>query len=229
MLLNALSHPVSNLKNCGPKRAMLLKKLGILTVKDLLLFFPRAYSDRTALVSLQDAAKNGSGTVQVKVIDHRLIGNRYKKFLKIIVQDTSGTFGALLCFHRNFLKNKLKPGDSFFITGKFSRNYNEIQSSSFEIETIAEDGEFTGKIMPVYPLTEGLNQNFLRKLLQDTIKDYCSRLEEELPDWCTKHYHLYTGAKAIQAIHFPSSRDDYLQARRRLIFEEFFFQKLFLC
>lgn len=228
MLLSALSHPVSNLKNCGPKRAALLKKLGIFTVKDLLLFFPRAYSDRTALVSLREAAQNGSGTVRVKVIDHRLIGNRYKKFLKVIVQDTTGTFGALLCFHRNFLKNKLKQGDSFFITGKFSKNYNEIQSSSFEIEPIGENEEFTGKIMPVYPLTEGLNQNILRRLLQDTIKDYIPRLEEELPEWCIKHYRLYGGAKAIQAIHFPLSSNDYLEARRRLIFEEFFFQKLFL-
>ncbi|MBQ1998332.1 MAG: hypothetical protein II220_02460, partial [Spirochaetales bacterium] len=55
MLLSALSHPVSNLKNCGPKRASLLKRLGVSTVKDLLLFFPRAYSDRTALVSLREA------------------------------------------------------------------------------------------------------------------------------------------------------------------------------
>ena len=201
MLLSALSHPVSNLKNCGPKRASLLKKLGVSTVKDLLLFFPRAYSDRTALVSLREAARNGSGTVKVKIIDHRLIGNRYKKFLKVLVQDSEGTFGALLCFHRNFLKNTLKQGQSFFITGKFTKNYNEIQSSSFEIEVTGENEEFTGKIMPVYPLTEGLNQNILRRLLQDTIKDYLPRLEEELPAWCIKHYHLYSGAKAIQAIH----------------------------
>ncbi len=228
MLLCALSHPVSNLKNCGPKRAALLKKLGIFTVKDLLLFFPRAYSDRTSLVSLREAAQNGSGTVRVKVIAHRLIGNRYKKFLKVLVQDSDGNFGALLCFHRNFLKNTLKEGESFFITGKFSRNYNEIQSSSFEIEPIKENEEFCGKIMPVYPLTEGLNQNILRRLLQDTIKDYIPRLDEELPQWCINHYHLYSGAKAIQAIHFPTSSNDYLEARRRIIFEEFFFQKLFL-
>lgn len=129
MLLSALSHPVSNLKNCGPKRAALLKKLGIFTVKDLLLFFPRAYSDRTALVSLREAAQNGSGTVRVKVIDHRLIGNRYKKFLKVIVQDTAGTFGALLCFHRNFLKNKLKQGDSFLLpesSQRITMKYNPL-------------------------------------------------------------------------------------------------------
>lgn len=228
MLLSALSHPVSNLKNCGTKRAALLKKLGIFTVKDLLLFFPRAYSDRTSLVSLRDAAQNGNGTVRIKVIGHRLIGNRYKKFLKVLVQDPDGNYGALLCFHRNFLKNTLKQGESFFITGKFSRNYNEIQASSFDIEPIKENEEFCGKIMPVYPLTEGLNQNILRRLMEDTIKDYIPRLEEELPDWCIKHYHLYSGAKAIQSIHFPASSNDYLEARRRIIFEEFFFQKLFL-
>ena len=74
MLLCALSHPVSNLKNCGSKRAALLKKLGIFTVKDLLLFFPRAYSDRTSLVSLREAAQNGSGTVRIKVIDRKSVG-----------------------------------------------------------------------------------------------------------------------------------------------------------
>lgn len=232
MILSALSIPLKslNLKGCGTKKLASLSKLGAWTLKDLLSLYPRDYSDRSVLLTLNEITKTegSSGTVKVKVLEHRLIGNRYKKFLKVLIQDETGQFGALLCFNRNFLKNTLTIGDSFFITGKFSKNYNEVQSSSFEIEPAGMQEEFKGKILPIYPLTEGLTQKHLREWIKNVLNHYCASLEEELPLWCLQKYHLMGIQEAITNIHFPKEFKAYTKARRRLIFEEFFFQKLFL-
>ena len=104
-------------KGIGKKTAAVLSRNNLKTISDLIHYYPRAYSDRTKLLDLREAARNGSGTVLIKVIDHRLIGTRYKKFLKVIVSDTKGNYGALLCFNRNFLASKLRINDLFFVTG----------------------------------------------------------------------------------------------------------------
>ena len=145
-----------------------LHKLEVTTLYQLLTYYPRAYSDRTKLVSLHQALEQEQATVEVDIIDHRLIGNRYK-ILKILIRDKEEIM-ALLCALIEILSKGLARWGRYFITGKFTFSYNEIQTSSFEYEEATS--EYEGKILPIYPLTEGLTQGTLRKYITKALDNY---------------------------------------------------------
>lgn len=203
-----------------------LHKLEVTTLYQLLTYYPRAYSDRTKLVSLHQALEQEQATVEVDIIDHRLIGNRYKKILKILIRDKEGNNGALMCFNRNFLAKVLPVGGTYFITGKFTFSYNEIQTSSFEYEEATS--EYEGKILPIYPLTEGLTQGTLRKYITKALDNYLPQLDEDMPAWIIERYQLMGVKQSLRYLHNPPSFDVYYQARRSMIFRDFFYQKLVL-
>ncbi len=154
-----------------------------------------------------------------------MVGKKFRQFLKVLIHDGSN-FGALVCFNRNFLKNSLVIGNTFFVTGKFNFNFGEIQSSNFEFEEATE--EYKGRILPIYPLTSGLNQSTLRKSIEDALKKYRLDIEDELPLWCIKKRDLLLKRDAIWNVHFPDNFNLYAKAKKTFIYEEFFFQRLFL-
>lgn len=226
MIIDRIDKPIESLKGVGVNTAKKFGKLAIFTIADLLKHFPRAFSDRTKIVSLREASEApNSATIKATVLDHRLIGRSYKKFLKIIINDGE-SFGCLLCFNRNFLKNTMPIGESFYITGKFTFSYGEIQTSNFEFEKAGDD--YQGKILPIYPLTEGLTQKTLRKTIDDSLSHFFKKIENELPDWCIKKRDLLNKNDALKYIHFPENYTLYYKAKKSLIYEEFFFQRLFI-
>lgn len=226
MILEQLNFPITSLKGIGKKTAGILEADYVTSVGALLEYYPRAFSDRRKLQSLQQAAREGFGTVKVKVIEHRMVGkSKWKQFLKILIHD-GNSFGALLCFNRNFLQDKLKEGLEFYITGKFAVAYNEIQASSFEYEEAVH--EYKGRILPVYPLKTGLTQNILRHSIEDALSKYFREIEDELPRGLIEKNGLLRKREAVKQIHFPPDFSAYNRARRTLIYEDFFFQKLFL-
>ena len=225
MILNKLNYPIYSLKGIGAHYSKILSNLGIKTVGNLLEYFPRAFSDRTKLVSLKEACNMDIATVKVTVADHRMIGKKYHQFLKVLIYDNT-YYGSLLCFNRNFLKNSLIIGKTFYITGKFTYNYGEVQSSTFEFEEALE--EYKGRIMPVYPLTAGLTQSVFRKSVEDAINKYRLDIEDELPAWCIKKRELLLKREAVKNVHFPYDFKLYAVAKKSFIYEEFFFQRFFL-
>ena len=225
MILDKLNFPVTTLKGIGKNISKILNSIGINNVGQLLEYFPRKYSDRTKLVSLKDALSLEFATVKVKVIEHRFIGKKYKQFLKVLIYDGE-RYGALLCFNRNFLEKVLKINHYYYISGKFIFNYGEIQASNFEIEEAEE--EYKGKIVPIYPLTEGLSQNILRIAISDALKKFRLDIDNELSENLILKRGLLPKREALRHIHFPENFQLYYQAKKSFIYEEFFFQKLFL-
>lgn len=227
MILPKLTYSIANLSGIGYKSEKLFHNLGIYSIRDILEFFPRSFSDRTKLCSLQEATDQKSATVKLEVIEHRMIGKRYKQFLKVLVHDGQN-YGALLCFNRDFLKNVLTIGDTFYITGKFSYSYAEIQSSSFEIEKAQQNGEYKGKIVPIYHLTSNLAQSTVRKAVTSALSKYWYDLEDELPINIINKRGLLHKKEALKNIHAPKDFNIFMQAKQTFIYEEFFFQNLFL-
>lgn len=225
MILDELNFPLNILKGIGKSTLKILNSIGLTNVGQLLEYFPRKYSDRTKLVTLKEALSLEFATVKLKVVEHRIIGKGYKQFLKILVYDDE-RYGSLLCFNRNFLKNVLKINHYYYISGKFIFNYGEIQSSNFEIEEAIE--EYKGKIIPIYPLKEGLTQNILRKAIDDALKKFRIDIDNELPENLILKRTLLSKREALKNIHFPNNWQSYYQAKKTFIYEEFFFQKLFL-
>ncbi len=136
----------------------------------------------------------------------------------------NGTRAALLCFGRNFLSRTLVVGKSFALFGHFSYRYGELSSSSFEMEPLERRSD--AKVLPIYPLTEGLAQGVVRRAVAQALEEYARPLENELPAAVMRKRRLLPKAEALAAIHRPESLEAVKAARASLAYEELFYLQL---
>jgi ATP-dependent DNA helicase RecG len=174
----------------------------------------------------------------VRVLAHDWIGFGRMKTLKVHIEDESGR-ATLVCFNRPFLEKQLITGNRYRLWGRFFYKYGEIQSSQFEFEALdkipaeAEPGGPAsgagagfGRILPVYPLSGGLKQAWLRRLIATALGQYARNLDDELPPELARREGLFSKAQAIRAIHFPASMEELDRARKTLIWEELFYLEI---
>ncbi|MDD5259167.1 MAG: ATP-dependent DNA helicase RecG [bacterium] len=226
--MNDLNKDVQYLKGVGPQRAKLLKDIGILTVYDLLTYFPRDYADRSRLKLIAQLHPGETTTIQATVLRHQVIYTRFRKqLLKITVSDGTGTV-ILVCFNQVYLKDYLPQGTTVIISGKFERSSykkNAFEIKNFVYEILTGDHEdliHTGRIVPVYSITERLNMRFLRTLIRRALDEYKGDLSEYLPETIRKQEFLLTFKEAVEWMHFPPDFPTQQQARERLVFGELF-------
>lgn len=223
MFLREHTRKIQNLRGVGPKMAGILENMGIRGVEDLLTHYPRDYMDRSRISTLVEAVNQDKATVMVKVLAHDFFGFGAKKTLKVYVEDKSAT-GTLICFGRGFLNTVLVQGKTFLITGTFRYRFGEIQTSNFEHENTENDS--FQKIIPLYGLSAGITQNFIRKILKEALFQLKDTLEDEIPVNIRQKFHLPTKYEALKGIHFPETPGELSRARKTLIFEELFYLQL---
>jgi ATP-dependent DNA helicase RecG len=225
MFLRELREPITHLSGAGRAVAERLARLGIHTVAELLLHFPRDWDDRSIWTPF--AAGNSGERVhtRARVIGHDWFGYGRMKTLKIKVEDDTGT-AILVCFNRPFLEKSLPVGSEVVITGSFKRRYGELQSSAFEAELLEEGSHAKEGLLPVYPATDGLAQGNLRRLVARALTEYGSKVEDELPSDMIGSQKLLHKRGALIGIHHPNNVEELAQARETLIFEELFFFQL---
>ncbi len=231
MKLDELGGSVENLSGIGPAAAKLFARLNIFTIADLLKTFPKSYDDRTRKVSLRDFAGASKVHTICQVKSHEWFGYGRMKTLKLHITD--GTASAcLVAFNRPFLEKSLPVGSIISVTGKFEVKYNILQSSAFEAERIAYDGILSdfentpmkdSALLPVYSLTEGLNQKNFRKAVAQALKQYGKAIDNDLPENIIKEAKLISKSQSIFAIHQPENFQQLQEARYALIFEELYF------
>ncbi|MBR3732036.1 MAG: hypothetical protein IKN25_05255, partial [Spirochaetales bacterium] len=231
MLLHEIQESLLQIPGIGDKNLKLFQNVGVNSVADLLTYYPRRFSDRTETVSFREAVLRHEAAVRVRVCDYRLIrrGPR-KQILKIIVSDGTD-YGCLVCFNRSFLRDALHQDHEYLVTGKWTYSYGEFQCSSFEYEEA--DKTFSvrnvpSKIIPIYPLTAKLTQKLLRNVMIFCLNKFLPTLEDELPYGSVEKYGLVHKADMLRNMHFPISFADYAAAKKTALYEEFFFQQLFL-
>jgi ATP-dependent DNA helicase RecG len=199
-----------------------LARLGVATLRDLLLFLPRGYEDRTRVVPLAQAARTEKACVLVTVGDVTDIGWGRSKTLKAFVFDESAE-AALLCFGRPFLRRALVPGSRFYAIGSFRARRGEMQCSDFELEPWSEHPTGFGRILPVYPLTEGLTQAAVRRIMSHALDAALPLLEPGLPPALAASRKSPAPADALRAVHFPESLPAAEEAHAALAYEELFY------
>ena len=214
-----LKKEVQYIKNVGPTRVKLLNKLNIYTLQDLISYFPRNYEDRGIAKKLSDC--NDGEEVLIKAVAITKVTEiftRKLKMYKLIVRDGQNPC-TIIWYNQNYLKNVIKIGHTYNFYGKV-----EIKQGRFVMKSpiFDEDGENknTGKIIPIYPLTYGISQNTIRKIIENGINEASGELIENLPDYILQKYKLMDINNAIKKIHFPENKFDYIKARYRLVFEE---------
>ncbi|MDR2747857.1 MAG: ATP-dependent DNA helicase RecG [Treponema sp.] len=222
MFLRELKEPVSRIRGAGPQTAELLARAGIFSVADLLCHYPRDWEDHSHPVPLAGYASHPQVCTTVTVIAHEWIGFGRMRTLKVRVEDDSGA-GVLLCWNRPFMERQLKIGERYCLWGRFQYKYGEIQSGSFEISPVSS-GELG--ILPVYPLSAGLNQGLLRRLVRGALEKYLPAIDEELPPGIIEGEKLLPREAAIRGIHFPAAAEELDRAKKTLIYGELFYLEI---
>ena len=225
MYLRELNQSVTVLRGAGPQVESRLARLGIYSVADLLLHYPRDYDDRSVFVSLADSVKAGRAHAVVEVLSHEWFGYGRMRTLKILVRDEGqgSAIAALLCFNRPFLEQVLPVGARAVVTGKFQFRRGELQSSSFEAEVLAGGAASPQGLIPLYAATEGLQQGSLRKLMRQAMRDFGSHVEDEVPAAIISRRGMAHKRGALAELHEPTSAAALAQARESLIYEELFY------
>jgi ATP-dependent DNA helicase RecG len=225
VFLRELNQSVSAIRGVGGAVSERLSRLGILSVADLLLHYPREYDDRSVFVPFASFAVASQVHTVATVLSHEWFGFGRMKTLKIIARDKSGP-AALICFNRPFLEQSLPVGSRILVTGKFQYRYGDIQSSAFEAERIDDEEAKPQGLLPVYAATDGLQQGSLRRLVRRALAEYGNRVEDELPAAIAKKRNILHKREALAGIHAPASISDLERARSTLVYEELFYLQL---
>lgn len=181
-------------KGVGPKYAEILAKKGIITLYDLIAFFPRTYDDRRKTLKLHEALENKEKTsvVYVEVIDISSFTFQYRSKPLVIVTD--GTAICEVPIYGGRLPAGVSKGAKLYLTGKFVRgSRGKLQCRMTEFEKPSSNALSYGKIVPIYPLTEGLSQKKLRTLIVDELEVFEKNMKYDIPSVIKKN----TGLKVL--------------------------------
>ncbi|MFQ5827606.1 MAG: ATP-dependent DNA helicase RecG [Candidatus Methylomirabilia bacterium] len=225
-----LQTPLRYLKGVGPQRSELLSHLRLLTAEDALFFCPARHEDRSRLTPFRSLTpglfQSCSGTI-VGVSPAPRAKRRLP--LQALLRDGSGYLTAVW-FNQPYLQKVLSRGQRLVLYGKVTRFEGgplQMQHPDFEIlDGDEEETLHTGRLVPVYHLTEGLGQRQLRALLWRVVESFADQARETLPEVVLARRMLLPLSQALRSIHFPESRDALAAARRRLVFEDFFLFQL---
>lgn len=228
-----LPKSVQFVKGVGPKRAERLAQLDIYTVEDLLYYFPRDYEDRRKIVKISNLKPDQKVNIKGQVL--KKINKKIRKglsILRITLSDSTGTVEAVW-FNQPYLQKKLKQDRWYFMSGtvdkKSWRQYQKIQINNPVFEEVnSEENIHTGRVVPVYSLTEGISQKKLRQIIYNALNDYAIHLDDILPESVKNKYRFTDYPQSLWGLHFPENRAHYLKARRRLAFEELFLLQLLM-
>ena len=221
VFLHELRQPAATLKGAGPLVAARLGRMGISTIADLLIHYPRDYEDRSTLIPFSRFAEDVPVLTIAEVSSHEWFGFGRMKTLKIHVHDESSE-ACLICFNRPFLEKSLPVGSTVLVYGRFQFRYGEIQSTSFDAERLEPGRNPESGLLPLYPLTEGLAQGSMRKLMKLALEMYGKRVEDELDAELLARRGLMGKAQALCATHFPADSAQAEAARKSLAYEELF-------
>ncbi len=212
---------IQSLSGIGESRAKMFEKLNIKTVEDLVYFFPRSYEDRSKTVPISDIVHDTTVCIEATVVT-RVRENRIKKNLSIMtmrVQDDTGAMN-IVWYNNRFVKGAFEVGDKYIMYGKIQKGRLGFEMVNPVYEKSGVE-KYTGKIVPVYPMTKGLNQKVLQSALENAL---CAvgTLPECIPEKIRADYNICEVNYAVRNIHFPTDFNAYTVARKRLVFEELF-------
>jgi len=217
--------PVRFLRGVGPARAERLAKLGVATAGDLLYLFPRRYEDRRSLTPISELRPGSATSVLARVVSIERRSTRRKNLSLVNALLTDGsTLAEALWFNRRGIEKILVPGSEASFYGRIESKGARIQITNPEFELLEdEDRQYeTGRIVPVYPLVEGLYQRWLRRTVRSALELFTDELLEWLPDFVLERFSFPPLADAMGSMHYPEGNDDWKEARKRFAFEELF-------
>lgn len=215
-----LDKPIEKLKGVGNRRKEQLGRVGIETIGDLLLTFPRRYDDYTQVLPLNKIVpmENVSAVGTIKDFSEKITRDN-RRYLRVMLEDMTGRL-PIIFFGQPHLKRYFRPGMQIAVYGRVELYLGKPQLTNPEWEEVSEDGVFEGSIIPVYPLTKGLSNKVMRNLVEQAITDYLQGLPDYVPLSVLERTELVDLIWALEQIHFPENQDYLKYAQERLAFDE---------
>lgn len=239
-MTSILDTPVQFLKGVGPGRGKLLKKLDIRTLRDLVQHYPREYDDRRHFRPIASLRHGDRACIRAMITAAEVRNLKpFLAVLKVIVNDGTGMaslvfFRKVNPYHRHdifaTLKKNLAPGVTVCCAGTVEANFAEKQIVPDDVEPVV-DGAIPasfGRIVPLYPLTEGVTQKWLRKLISENIERASSAWPELVSEEERVSRNLPDAATSVRHLHVPDDPAAAERGRQRLAFDEFLLLELAL-
>lgn len=218
-----LLSPVDTIKGVGEKTTKLLNKLGVYTIEDILLFFPRTY-----LIYPETTKPNNDAVGSLISIEGRMKSSprvfKSRNRMDILsatvyVEDISVD---LVWFNSNYIKNTFEPGKNYIFYGRLMYDGGQYKISQPDVFIKEKYEEVKKQLLPIYHLTKGLSNNLVTKAVK-TAFEGCILSDDRLPDEIESRNSFIPYSKAVYTYHFPESYDELLKARKRIAYEEMFF------
>ena len=217
-----LTDPVTILRGVGPARAKQLENLNIFTLEDLICHFPRGYEDRTQLVTIDKLQVDVPACFRAMVMNTPRTTHVRKglDITKVQVADHTARLN-LTFFNSRFVSENLHYGREYIFYGAVSGDFIGYNMTNPAFEALDSQPVTTRRVLPIYPLTAGLNNGALLKLVRQALA-VCDPPAEIIPGEIREAYGILPAEEAYRAIHEPRDMAEAEAAKKRLIFEEFF-------
>lgn len=222
-----LGDSVDSVKGIGEKTRALFEKLDIMTVGQLLTWYPRTYETFREPGAIGALKEGETGVIEASV--SKITETRTKSRMTVltcVAKDPSGTI-LLTWFNQPYLKKSLSMGYRYVFRGKVTRKNGSLRLEQPKIYKREEYRQLQNVLQPVYSLTKGLTNNLVSKSMKQALT-LAGELPEYIPADIRKTYGVGKRKHTLEEIHFPKSRETMLEARKSLVFEEFFLFSVFL-
>lgn len=209
-----------------PKYVEALKKLNLETVEDFLLHFPFRYEDYSERIEIEDLSAGETATVMGEVVQSKMVRTWKKKMMitECFVSDDTGTVRAVW-FNQPYISDSLTVGKGVRLSGKVSEDLKGMFFSNPAWELSSRTPTNTGRLVPIYPETEGLTSKWIRWQMLNLIK-YADELVDPIPENILQGLHLPSLKEAVRFIHFPKTLREFELAQKRFSFAQMFLIQL---
>jgi ATP-dependent DNA helicase RecG len=217
-----LESPATQLPGIGKAGAARLEKLGVVTAGDAAQLYPRRFNDFTDMRTIAELQPGrAQQTVVATVFDVREMRyGRRVKGAEAVLQDRSG---ALRCvwFNQPFVARALTAGEQLVVSGRVRSWRGRLQMENPEFEPVDAEASSAGRLVPIYPATQGLSQKTLRRAIAAAVEALADQVPDAIPRWLRESERLEPVAKSVKALHYPRDFAEAEAARRRVALGEF--------
>ncbi len=226
---STLDSPITVLNGIGRTTAERFARLGVESIKDLLYFFPSRHLDYAEKRTVSQLEPGTEQTLIATVWWARQVMLGGRPGTEAVVGDETGTV-RVVWFNQPYLARTLTPNARIALSGRVGLFKGRQVFESPEWEMLGdEDLTHTGRLVPVYPLTEGLNRRTVRKLMRQVVLEWAPRVADFVPSEIRDGCSLMDLPQAIRQAHYPDNEQNREESRRRLAFDEFFLIQAGLC
>ena len=216
-----LTTPVQFLKGVGPQRAELLLRLGLATARDVLFFFPRDYRDISRQCAIGQLQEGELASVRGTVEEIDLQGTGTGRSVLGVLLRQENQYLRAIWFNQPQMHKRFFQGQQVLVSGKARLQGMRWEMTHPQVEYLeAEEEEPSGSMLPVYPLTEGLRQEQMRRIVRNVLELAAPMLDEVFPATYLQEHDLWPIHKAIEQIHAPTDKESLARAQRRFIYQE---------